>query len=149
MMQRTLQTLLVAFVAFRLVSSTPIEAPANEVILNVGDDGNVTVSGISPRQICGANDWQINYYWDGGCSDYAGEADIGRKDGILTYNYYLAGTWSNNVVKCPGQNSQCALFSGTNGGGNYLGTAYCGNGSNNCVNNNGAGVRSMKCSSDC
>lgn len=42
---------------FGLVSSMPIEEAANEVILNVGDDGNVIVSDILPRLICGTNDW--------------------------------------------------------------------------------------------
>ena len=62
---------------------------------------------------------QINYYWDGGCTNYAAQVDW-DSTWYGCYNYYVSGTWSNSIATCrSAYGCSCTFYSNSNcaGGG--------------------------------
>jgi hypothetical protein len=59
---------------------------------------------------------QVNYYYDGGCADYASQAPNVPNDAI--YNWSWGGSGSANIANCNGYEiCQCTFFTQPNGGG--------------------------------
>jgi hypothetical protein len=85
---------------------------------------------------------KIQYYNDGGCTDYAIEFNP-PNDGSC-WGYQWPGTHSANIASCSGRNlCYCEFYSEDNCGGGQWTATY---GQNNCASNwNGGGFRSMKC----
>lgn len=95
----------------------------------------------------------IQYYWDGGCSNYAGEQMLGYADNHGPFEckqFYIAGSWSANIADCidtAGCNctfytdDQCKseVKSEYNTGFVYHGVQP------NCAHNDGNGFRSYNC----
>jgi hypothetical protein len=91
---------------------------------------------------------QINYYWDGGCKNYAAQVDW-QSNWYGCYNYYIPGTWSNSIATCRSANGcLCTFYSNSDctGGGTEW-NAYRNGNNVNCNNNGGLGVRSLRCAS--
>ena len=91
---------------------------------------------------------QVNYYWDGACSNYAAQVDY---DSSWTcYNYYVAGSWSSNIANCyNGDNCQCWWFATSDCvRTSCMGTSHYGPGGETCFDNQGQGVWSFTCGID-
>ncbi|KAL5344294.1 hypothetical protein ACLOAV_010723 [Pseudogymnoascus australis] len=86
---------------------------------------------------------KVNYYHDGGCSDYA----FSTTD-VPYYEYHNldpAGTNSVNIANCnvsPEKHCRCTFFADQNGGGKSV---QADNPGKNCASNWGSGFKSFYC----
>jgi hypothetical protein len=118
----------------------------NSILINGTKLRNSTT--LSKRQ--SGSDVYIDYYWDGGCSDEGYELDYNRN--WCSYDYYLAGSWSNQMVWSD-YGFYCDVWSGPNFSGTYLGKIRAfvplyGGGwtyGPNCLGNNGLGATTFRC----
>jgi hypothetical protein len=90
---------------------------------------------------------QVNYYWDGGCTDYA--LDIPMPPEQEIYNYAYTNTNSANIANCDYYWCDCTFYAGPDGTGEswYVSSpspSTAGNG--NCASNWGGGFQSFICS---
>jgi hypothetical protein len=84
---------------------------------------------------------QVNYYWDGGCADFA--LDIPNPP-YGNFNYAYTGTNSANIANSDGYDwCYCNFYTQPNGGGAVEALDYYGN---NCASNWGEGFQSFDCS---
>jgi hypothetical protein len=94
----------------------------------------------------------IDYYWDAGCSNV--DYQLAYNPAWCEYDFYLAGTWSNQMVWSD-FGTWCDVWSGPNRSGTYLGTLWywehnCSNGcawtaAPNCLYNYGEGATTFRC----
>jgi hypothetical protein len=85
---------------------------------------------------------QVNYYWDGGCTDYA--LDIPWPPNNQNFNYAYTNTNSANIASCDGYDyCECTFYAGPDSTGESWKISYFGDG--NCASNWGAGFQSFNC----
>lgn len=84
---------------------------------------------------------QINYYKDGGCSDFNASPPSVPTDGSC-YQWQFSGTNSANVANCDHSVCQCTFYSGANcQGAQDVATSP----GDNCASNFGPGFQSFRC----
>jgi hypothetical protein len=85
---------------------------------------------------------KVQYYKDGGCTDYA--IEFNPPNGGSCWGYEWGGTRSANIASCSGKNlCYCEFYSETNCNGGKWTAEY---GHSNCASNwSGGGFKSMKC----
>jgi hypothetical protein len=85
---------------------------------------------------------KVQYYKDGGCTDYA--IEFNPPNGGSCWDYEWGGIRSANIASCSGKNlCYCEFYSETNCNGGKWTAEY---GHNNCASNwSGGGFKSMKC----
>lgn len=96
---------------------------------------------------------KIQYYWDGGCRNYAGQQMLGYTDNHAPSEckqFYIAGSWSANIANCiDGSGCNCTFYTDDQCQSPVepeYNTGYVANGVHgNCAHNNGNGFRSYKC----
>jgi hypothetical protein len=85
---------------------------------------------------------QVNYYWDGGCSNYA--LDIPMPPNNSNYNYQYSNTNSANIANCDGYDyCYCTFYTQPDSSGPSQKVDYYGD---NCASNWGQGFQSFTCS---
>ncbi|KAI2629347.1 hypothetical protein GGS26DRAFT_592014 [Hypomontagnella submonticulosa] len=84
---------------------------------------------------------QVNYYKDGGCSDYATSIKNVPSDGSC-YNYEWNGSNSANIANCDWPNCECIFFTDGNCQNPKYSAVW---GSDNCASNWGGGFHSFTC----
>jgi hypothetical protein len=85
---------------------------------------------------------QVNYYWDGGCSNYA--LDIPMPPNLSNYNYQYSNTNSANIANCDGYDyCYCTFYTQPDSSGPSQEVDYYGG---NCASNWGQGFQSFTCS---
>ncbi|KAK3990436.1 hypothetical protein QBC44DRAFT_307542 [Cladorrhinum sp. PSN332] len=86
------------------------------------------------------NGIQVNYYWDGGCGDFA--LDIPNVPSGSCYNYAWSNTNSALVASCEGYRTcSCTFYTQDNCGGPAQSRSIGGG----CASNWGWGFRSFRC----
>ena len=85
---------------------------------------------------------KVQYYSDGGCTDYILELHPSTDGSCYGYNWN--GDKSANIASCEGSSGcRCNFYSGDNCGGGQWTAEF---GHNNCASNwDGGGFKSMKC----
>lgn len=84
---------------------------------------------------------QVNYYYDGGCSDYA--IDIPNPPNDSNYNYQYSNTNSANIANCDSYDyCSCNFYTQPNSSGPMEAADYYGD---NCASNWGGGFQSFTC----
>jgi hypothetical protein len=85
---------------------------------------------------------QVNYYWDGGCTDYA--LSIPWPPDNEIYNYAYTNTNSANIANCDGYDyCECTFYAGPDGTGESWSASYYV--AENCASNWGGGFQSFNC----
>jgi hypothetical protein len=92
-----------------------------------------------PVLVSGDNYIQVNYYWDGGCTDYA--LDIPNPPESM-FDYAYTNTNSANIANCNYGYCSCTFYTGPNGEGSSQTVTYP---SPNCASNWGGGFQSFSC----
>jgi hypothetical protein len=86
-----------------------------------------------------ARSFQVNYYYDGGCSDYASQAPNVPNNAI--YNWSWGGSGSANIANCDGYDiCYCIFYTQPNGGGSRFEVDY-----GVCASNWPNGFKSFVC----
>ncbi|SCV30716.1 uncharacterized protein FFB14_03190 [Fusarium fujikuroi] len=116
-----------ALLAFTAVQATPT--------------GNSDPKALNARAV----DLKVQYYKDGGCSDYAVSIWPGTSNSCYGYSY--SNTNSANIVTCGGRGVACTcyMFEQDNCKGSSVRTVALSGSGSACVSNWGKGYRSMKC----
>jgi hypothetical protein len=82
---------------------------------------------------------QVNYYYDGGCTDYASQAP--NVPNNANYNWSWGGSGSANIANCDGYDfCYCTFYTQPNGGGASRGIDVGG-----CASNYPQGYQSFTC----
>jgi hypothetical protein len=93
---------------------------------------------------------KIQYYWDGGCSSFAGDREVDDFESGNCQPWYISGTWSANIADCFDtfglRGCQCTFYTTDDCSGSPYNTGFVPEGVNpNCVGNGGNGFRSFNC----
>ncbi len=121
-----------AFAALVLFTSVPVSAATPAIV----EPEDVDRSAATAVQYL-----QVNYYWDGGCSDWANSLSITFNDPSRCIQYDIEGSWSANIAACKDWSwgCYCDFYSDANCK-NHAGYVD-GVANNKCANNGGKGFR--------
>ncbi|KAH8660041.1 hypothetical protein BX600DRAFT_438266 [Xylariales sp. PMI_506] len=88
----------------------------------------------------------VQYYYDGGCSDYAVEIDNVYEDGSC-FGYQWTGSNSANIATCSESVCQCTFYAqaGCEGLSEQASIVTGDPDAANCASNYGAGFQSFRC----